>query len=454
MKELDRSSPPSAEAERPLRLPAFQREQLPNGLEIRMGVRRQLPEVSLRLVGQAGAGETSPAFAGLASLTARLLSQGAGDRGAPEMASWLGRIGASFSASAGYDATVLSMHTLASELNAALDYLAEVALRPTFADAEVERVRQERVDELRRKEDEPTHLANMGLARAIYGEHPYGVLSTGTAAAVSAIETSMVRDFHVERYGAGTATLVACGDIDPSHFAYLAERRFRDWDGTQPLGQPPALPTAAHEAGAVILIDRPGSRQSEIRIGGIGISRGAPDEFEVRVMNAILGGVFNSRVNMNLREDKGWTYGASTSFALRRAKGPFVARAAVETGVTSEALEAILAEFARLTAEPPSGDEMRLAKSALTLSLPLRFETSGRIASRVAELATYGLPDDYWLRYRDRVEDVQLDDVIRAGARYLGPESLVLLVVGDGEVVEPGLAALGPVRQAPRLDFR
>ncbi len=230
MKELDRSSPPSAEAERPLRLPAFQREQLPNGLEIRMGVRRQLPEVSLRLVGQAGAGETSPAFAGLASLTARLLSQGAGDRGAPEMASWLGRIGASFSASAGYDATVLSMHTLASELNAALDYLAEVALRPTFADAEVERVRQERVDELRRKEDEPTHLANMGLARAIYGEHPYGVLSTGTAAAVSAIETSMIRDFHVERYGAGTATLVACGDIDPSHFAYLAERRFRDWD--------------------------------------------------------------------------------------------------------------------------------------------------------------------------------------------------------------------------------
>jgi zinc protease len=407
--------------------------------------RQALPEVSLRLVVEAGAGALPVDRAGLASLTARLLTEGAAGVGAAEMATRLDRIGASFTVSSGYDVTVLSMHTLSGTLEEALDFLASAVQSPDFLDGEVERVRQERVDEIRRKEDEPAHRAAQGLLEAVYGDHPFGALTIGTSERVAELDAHTIRSFHASTYLPGGAALVACGHVEQDRLLELVDSRFSGWGRGAPDS---AIPATVESSGAeeVLLIDRPGSQQSELRIGGIGIARGATDEFDVRVLNAILGGVFNSRLNMKLREEKGWTYGARTTFAMRRAAGPFVARTAVETAVTADALAEMFRELKRMSEELPTQEEMRLAINALTLSLPRKFETVSQVTSKVVETVTYGLPDDYWPTFSDRVCAVDPEAVVQASRRYLDRARLTALVVGDAAVVAQPLERYGAVQ--------
>jgi zinc protease len=197
------------------------------------------------------------------------------------------------------------------------------------------------------------------------------------------------------------------------------------------------------------MIDRPGSKQSEIRIGAVGLAHGDEDEFPVLVMNAILGGLFNSRLNLNLREDKGWTYGARSGFSLRRAPGPFVARAAVDTPVTARAFEEMLSEIRSMVDRPPDEGELQLAKNALILSLPRQFETTSQVAAKEAERVAYGLPDDWWQSYPERVQSVGVDEVVRVAERYLDREGLTLVAVGDVASVRDGLAGLGQLEVLP-----
>jgi zinc protease len=199
----------------------------------------------------------------------------------------------------------------------------------------------------------------------------------------------------------------------------------------------------------VTLVDRPGSQQSEIRIGAVGLARGDDDEIPVLVMNAILGGLFSSRINLNLREDKGWTYGARSGFSLRRAPGPFVASAAVETPVTARAFEEMLFEIRSMTERPPSEDELALARNALILSLPRQFETTSQVASKEAERVAYDLPPDWWERFPARVGQVGRDEVVRVAERYLDPAGLVLVAVGDAAALRSDLSSLGRVTERP-----
>lgn len=443
---LDRSIPPAPAPARPLRFPEFHPYRLANGMELRVARRPALPETAIRLVVEAGSGALDPDRVGLAAFVARLLPEGAGGRSAPEIAGWLDRLGASFEAEAGYDVTTLSMHTLSEVQEEALAFLAAVARTPEFSRDEVERVRSQRLDELRRKEDEPAHLAMTGLLREVYEDHPYGTLSIGTSDSVAAFDERTVRGYHEETYTAGGSTLVACGDLDPERFAETVEQCFGSWSGPSPGHRPPA-PTQKPRPPGVLLIDRPGSQQSELRVGAIGLHRGAADEFEVRVLNAILGGVFNSRLNMNLREDKGWTYGARTWFSMRRAAGPFIARTAVETAVTADALHEVLEETQRITGEPPGADEMELACHAAVQSLARQFETAAQLTSRVVEEVTYGLAADYWEKFGERVSAVEASGVTGAASRYLDRSRLSLVVVGDADAVADRLDRFGPVRR-------
>jgi len=260
---------------------------------------------------------------------------------------------------------------------------------------------------------------------------------------VSGLERADLAEFHRERFDPRATTLVACGRL-PRDFEARLEERFTGWasHGVRP-GPPPAA--AGLASPGIVLVDRPGSRQSEIRIGAIGLRRGDPEEPAARVAVSILGGLFNSRLNLNLRERRGWTYGARANLALRRSPGPVVMRAAVETSVTAAAIREMLAEAARLSATRPSTDEMETAAGALTRSLPLRFETGVKIVERITEEIVFGLSPQYWQLFPASIEAVTPEEVREVCGRLFDPAALAVLVVGDASAVRSELEDLGPV---------
>jgi len=435
----DRARPPTPGPMGDVRLPEFRRFRLGNGLRVWFAEERSLPEVSLRLVAECGALADPAGGEGLAELTGRLLTEGAGDRSAYEMNRWLDRIGAGFEVSVGYDAFAVSLHLVADVLGEALDFLSEAVRRPSFAVEEVERVRDERLDEIERELDRAEVVADHTLIGAVYGDHRYGVPSAGTRRSVESVRPDGVRSFHEESVGPAGSVLLVCGDVGEAELRDALEARFGSWESGSRRPEVPPAPDRAREAGRVLLVDRPGSAQAELRVGAVGASHGAPDHYPLLVANAVLGGLFNSRINMNLREEKGWTYGARTRFEFRRGRGPFVAAAAVETPAAAAALEEILAELRGLRDRPPTGTELELARNALSLSLPRKFETAGQVTRRASALVIYDLPDDHWERYRERVEAVDRAGVEEAVRRRLDPDEMVLVAVGDASELRPRL---------------
>jgi zinc protease len=445
---VDRTDRPAPGPAPELELPAFHTAQLDNGLGLWLAERRTVPEVSLRLVVEAGAVVDPHDQAGAAELTARLLTEGSGDRDAVAVARWLDHLGASFRVSVQYDVAIISMHFLSDVTEGALDFLASVVREPRFEPSEVERIRAERLDEIARERDEPAIVADHALIASIYGEERYGIPAAGTADSVSGLTSADVESLHRRRYGSRDALLIACGDLVPREFGDAVKGRLDDWAAAS--GRPerhPARDEPVDEPG-LLLIDRPDSPQAELRVGTVGAPHGSQDLFPIMVANAILGGLFNSRINMNLREDKGWTYGARTAFRLRRGNGPFVTRTAVETPVTAAAFEEILGEIDGLSEAPPTEDEMRLAQHALTLSLPLQFETSGQVCQRVGRRLIYSLPEDYWETYRSRVASVSPEQVSEVCRRYLSRDRLLMVTVTDAESSRADLERLGPLRES------
>ena len=438
----DRSVRPAPAAPRALALPRFERHALPNGLRIEHAERPGLPEVSLHLVLECGAGVEPPRLGGLGELTARLLTAGTPGRDAIEMARWLDRLGVGYRATVGYAVGAVSMHFLSEVFEEALEFLAETILDSEFPEHEVERIRGERIDEIERQADDPATVAGLATIAELYGDRLYGRPAAGTGATVSEIGPEAVREFHDARFRPGGALLIACGDLDRERLMSAAKARFGAWSGEAAPVPPPETPEP--QANDLILIDRPGSPQSEIRVATVGVPYNTGDHHAIIVANAILGGLFNSRINLNLREDKGWTYGARSSFRFRRGAGPFVARTAVEGARTGPAFEEILGEIETMRTTLVTADEMKLARNALTLSLPLQFETAVQICGKVSRQRIFGLPDDYWETYRARIEAVTPDEVREVCRTYLDPGRLTLLAVGDAATAAPTLNGLGP----------
>ncbi len=447
MSTLDRTRPPPSLPTPPPATPEFHETILSGGFRVRIARVPKLPEVAIRLMVDGGAGAEPAVEAGVAALTAKVLPAGAAGRTAMQMAEWLDHLGASIGSGVGHDSARFSLHTLSDTCEEALDYLASVVLAPSFLPDEVARVREERLDEVRRSGDEPGELASEALSEAIFGDHPYGRPVRGRVETLEALDSGKLRKFWEHSYGAGSSFLVAAGDVDPDAFVSAVERSFGAWAAGGDRSSAVSLPGPVNSAGTVTLVDRPGSRQSEIRIGAIGLARGDEDEIPVLVMNAILGGLFNSRINLNLREDKGWTYGARSGFSLRRAPGPFVASAAVDTPVTARALEEMLSEIRSMTERPPSEDELALARNALILSLPRQFETTSQVASKEAERVAYDLPLDWWERFPARVGQVGRDEVVRVAERYLDPAGLVVVAVGEADSLRADLSSFGTVEE-------
>jgi len=444
---VDRTKPPQLPPAPALKLPVVQTATLGNGLTLAVVEMHKVPVVDVEVMVDAGAARDPADAPGLATFTAAMLQQGAGTRGALEVADEAAFLGAELNTTASFDGAVASVHVPKRRLEAALDLLADVVLRPAFSDSEVNRQRALRGAQLVQQRDEPVAVANVAFPAIVFGAaHPYGHPLNGTDAATAALARPRVVEFYRTYYRPDAARVLIVGDINLAEARRLVAARFGAWERATV----PAFPTAgppALAARAVYLIDKPGAAQSVIRIGHVGPPRTTPDWYTLDVLNTILGGAFTSRLNQNLRETHGYTYGAFSQFAVRRLSGAFVALASVVTAKTDSSLIEFLKELRRIRDEPAPAAELAKAKAYVTLGLPGDFETTGGAAARFRELLVYGLPLDYYAQYIQRINAVTAADVQRAARQYIDPDHFDIVVVGDKSQIDAGIKALneGPV---------
>jgi predicted Zn-dependent peptidase len=429
---------------RPYVFPPFERRRLANGLSLLSVDLPGRPLLSAQVVFRYGAADEPAADGGATVLAARALSEGTRTRDAIELVESAERWGASLHAEAGWDAVVAGVTVPAARLTPALELLAEMILEPAFPGREVDRLRDERLNDLLQARADPRRRAEETFAATIYRSSPYGRPAGGTSETVA----RLTRDSAVAAWSRwsdpGRATLIVGGDLSGIDVEGVAVQLFGAWRPHPEAALPVEVPAAsAIDARFVRLVHRPGSVQSEIRIGHPGVPRRIPDFHALSVMSAILGGLFNSRLNMKLREEKGYTYGASAGFDLRRSAGPFGARAAVNTDVTVPAITDMLAELDRIRQGPVAPDELRAARDFLVGIFPLRFETPGAVVGALAGLVTHDLPDDELNRYRSAIEAVTVDQVLAAARAHIDPDGAAIVVVGDADQFGSELEAAG-----------
>lgn len=439
---LDRTTAPQPGAPRPYHFPQVTRKTLENGLKILVAESHNAPLVSFRTLVRSGADQDTADVAGLASMTAELLDEGAGARDGVQIAEDAGLLGASLATGADWDASYISVDVLSRNVDPTVAIFADVVQRPTFPTDALERVRTERLMEILQQRNEPAAIAGKRFANLLYGSGAYGNSVTGNSESISHLTAEAVRRFYETYYAPNNTAIVIAGDIDAQHAVDHIERAFASWE-TKPEPERPVVAPNAVESNRVYLIDRPSAVQSEIRIGHIGVARSTEDYFPLSIMNSLLGGVFNSRINLNLRERHGYTYGARSTFAFRRQAGPFVVSAPVRNEVTRESVDEVLAELRRIRTGDVETRELDDTKSYLIGVFPAMVQTASDVAGRLLDMELYGLPHDYFDRYRENIAAVTKDDVERVAAKYIDPDRVLIVVVGNAAQIREPLGGLG-----------
>jgi predicted Zn-dependent peptidase len=448
---VDRSRLPATAPTRPFPFPAIEKSTLANGMRVWTVHHAQVPLVAFTLLVRRGAASDPPGQDGLAAVTADMLDEGSGDRSAIEMHEALARLGAQFDTDIGSDATVASVTTLSRFARRALTLLSDMVARPALRDDDFTRVRQLRLHRLTQLRDMPSAVADRAFLKLLYGPHPYGHSPIGNEGSLAAMQVDDVRAFHARAIRPSAATLIAVGDCDHHDILGLAGDAFGDWNGASDAD---AVPAGAWPHPARLnVVPRPRAPQSELRIGQVAVGRDTPDYHALVVANTILGGQFVSRINLNLREDKGLTYGARTAFEFRRMSGPFVLQVSVQTSGTARAIDESIGEIGGIRGpRPVTADELALGIAALTRGYARSFETGEQIGRAALQLALYDLPDDYFEQFVPRIEQVTSEEVSRVMERHLDPSRLTTLIVGDFDIIGADLAALdlgGPVVLPP-----
>ncbi len=443
-----RSKPPAAGPAVVPTLPAPQSFKLANGLTVLHLQRPGLPIVTAQLVVNAGLAANDPALPGTADFTAAMLEEGTTTRTSVQIAQEIEQLGAGFAAQTRRDATLLRIDALARNFPAALGLVADIAQHPTFPAEEIERQRKAHLSEIVEAREDAGTLAEVAFARALYGpDHPYGRSNLGTEASIQRIAEADLRRFWQRWFRPENAALVVVGAIDDAALRALAERLWGSWTAA-PVA-PASAPEAqtANSAARVVIVDKPGAPQAELRIGRIGTVRTTPDFPALQVLNEAIGGGFTSRLNLDLREEKGYTYGIGSRFEYGRRPGPFVVRTAVRSDVAVPAVREILAQLKRAGAAPLRTEELQRARGSLTQSLPAMFETNSATGSSFGELFAYGLPLDYFRRLPPQLRQVRAADLPPLARRYFDPATMVVIAVGDRASLEPALDALqlGPL---------
>lgn len=443
----DRSKPPTTGPAPALTIPPIQKQTLSNGLPVWIVEMHEVPVVDVSLIVKSGAAADPAGQFGAASFTAAMLDEGAGALDALQLADAIDMLGASLSTGSSFDASSVRLHALVSTLNVALPIMADVAIRPTFPQADLDRLRAERLTTLLQLKDNPSQLATAAFSRLLYGEaHRYGTGVMGTETTNTALSADDLRAFHAIHYQPANAHLLIVGDVTAAAVMPMLESAFGAWKNVGAVPRP-ALPDAPQvETRQIYLLDKPGAPQSQIRIGSIGVARDTPDYHAIVVANTMLGGSFSSRLNLNLREKNGYSYGAGSQFAMRRQAGPFVALAGVQSDKTREALDEFVHELSSM-ATPPPADELARVRNLEALGFPGAFETTGGMAAQLIDLVVYDLQESFFDEYVPKIQAVTAADVQRVATEHIQPARSIVVIAGDVASIEGPIKAanLGPV---------
>jgi zinc protease len=422
--------------------PNFLDEILPSGIRLVTAPVAKLPVVTVLVIVNAGSTNDPKGKEGVAALTAGTLLEGSKRFDGAELAEKFEQLGTSVESGADWDSAFIKITVLSGQVDEATKLLGEAISSPVFPEREIERAKAERLAEILQLETEPRGLADEKFSEFLYTEESrYSKPDEGSSESVSALSRKDVEEFYRSGYRSGSTTVIITGDISTEAARALVTRAFQDW----PFGRAPHRPliaAARTTRKSIHIVDKPDAPQSELRAGHVGLPRNHPDFFPTLVMNAVLGGLFGSRINLNLREAHGYTYGASSFYDWRRGPGPFVVSTAVQSEVTAPALREILLEIDRIRGERISEEELSLARDYLDGVFPIRYETTAAIASALATLVIYDLPADYYDSYRKNVRGVSADAVLQAARSHLHPDELQTIVVGDARVIRASVSDL------------
>ena len=435
-------APPVLGPQAPLKLPPMIERTLPNGLKLVIVEQHELPIVDVALVIRSGSESDPAGKKGLATLAANMLDEGAGNRDALAIADQIGFLAIRLNTSAGFDRSTVSLHSTRNVIDSAMALMADVALRPTFAEKEFTRLKSERLTSLLQEKDRGPLLADRAFAAIVFGEkNPYGNSTSGLADAVESFSRDNVLAFWKQNYRPNNATLIMVGDLKADEAQSLASKAFGTWERA-------AVPTIASSTTpataptTIYIVDKPKAAQSSFRIGSVGAARSTKDYYPLQVLNTALGGSFTSRLNQNLRETKAFTYGASSSFSLRREAGPFVASAEIVAAKTDSALIEFVSELNKIRSGLPA-DELANTKRYLQLGYADRFETTSDIAGQIAALVPYELPLSTLDSFDAQIGKVTQADVERVARQYINPAKLAIVIAGDRASIEEKLRATG-----------
>jgi zinc protease len=436
----DRSKPPELGPTPSLTLPKIQHLKLSSGLPVVLMEKHQVPLVQINLIVKAGTANDPVHQRGLASMVAAMMQEGAGNRNALQFSDAVDFLGANISVAAGMHTTTVSLFTPLSKLDSALTLLNDVVMRPMFPSEELERNRIERLTTLLQSHDEARVIASNLFNTTLFGtSHPYGPPTMGDEKTIRSFTIDDVQKFYSIYFKPNNATIVVVGDVTPQTFLPKLDALFAGWkSGVIPTAE---FPQASQvEARKIYFVDKPGAAQSVIRIGRIGVARTTEDYYPIVVMNTLLGGSFTSRLNNNLREQHGYAYGASSRFNFLPQPGTFSAAAEVQTDVTDKALTEFMKELTNIASL--TDEELTRVKNYVALSYPSDFQSVGAIAGRLGDLVIFNLPDDYFNNYTQKILAVTKDDVVRVAKKYVVPDKVAIVVVGDRKKIEKGITDL------------
>ena len=445
MTRADRSRLPDVGPDPAFRFPALARHTLANGLQVRTVEHFDAPVVTLVMQIEGGSGADPSGKEGLAAIVADMVDEGTGALSAIDVSDAIARIGGEYDVDVAPDVTAFALTTLSRFADRAAALLADLLVRPAMREGDFERVRQLRLDRLTQMKDLPPAVAERAFLQLMYGEHPYGHVPIGSTSTLSRLTLEEAAGFHADTFRPASGTVVVGGPHPHEALLQIVERAFGGWTGAAvPRAAAAAKAPAAPAGRRLAVYPREGAAQSELRIGHLSARRNTPDYPALLVMNAVLGGQFVSRVNLKLREEKAYTYGARTGFDWRRGLSPFVLQTSVHTASTADAVRDSLAEIEGIRGgRPVTERELSLAKASLTRGYPRNFETVQQVARSVAQLALHGLPDSYFSEFVPKINAVTAASVTAAAARYLDPEHLTTLIVGDHSAIADSLSTLG-----------
>jgi zinc protease len=440
-KEPWRNTIPSAGPTTMVKLPMAKRFSLPNGLTVLLVESHRLPIVAGTLVLRSGSAQDPQTLPGLAGFTATMLDEGTQKRDALAIANELHGLGASLSTGSSVDGSTIACRSLKGTAAATMAILSDVAQHPSFPEKDIERVRDDRVTNLLQQRDSPNQTASRIMWNCLYGPtHPYGHITLGTAEGLKAVKRDDMVRFYQAYFTPQNAALVFVGDLTESEARKLATDALGSWTG--PPTETPRPPQGTMISSRVVIVDKPGMPQTSLRVVQLGLMRSDPDFERMDLANTILGGLFSSRINMNLREEHGYTYGAFSLLSENRGQGPFLIGTSVRTDVTGASIDEILKEVHGMVEKPVTADELRMAKESTIRTLPANFQTTGATAGTIATLYLYDLPPDYYQTLPGRISAIQAADVQAVSKKYLAPDRMLVIAVGDRSKIEPQITKL------------